>query len=159
MRVSNINLTNTPRGYNIKVKNERKRYDVLKIGQAYQVNIMKQYNVTGMHCAACSARVEKAVSKVEGVTSCSVSLLTNSLGVEGDVSDKEIIKAIKKAGYGASVKKKDKSEKAVEEIDDSLEDQDTPVKEKINMVFILFNYFNVFFNGSHDVELATAFVL
>ena len=105
MRVSNINLTNTPRGYNIKVKNERKRYDVLKIGQAYQVNIMKQYNVTGMHCAACSARVEKAVSKVEGVTSCSVSLLTNSLGVEGDVSDKEIIKAIKKAGYGASVKK------------------------------------------------------
>ena len=127
MRVSNINLTNTPRGYNIKVKNERKRYDVLKIGQAYQVNIMKQYNVTGMHCAACSARVEKAVSKVEGVTSCSVSLLTNSLGVEGDVSDKEIIKAIKKAGYGASVKKKDKSEKAVEEIDDSLEDKDTPV--------------------------------
>ena len=103
MRVSNINLTNTPRGYNIKVKYERKRYVVLKIGQAYQVNIMKQYNVTGMHCAACSARVEKAVSKVEGVTSCSVSLLTNSLGVEGDVSDREIIKAIKKAGYGASL--------------------------------------------------------
>ena len=59
MRVSNINLTNTPRGYNIKVKNERERYVVVKIGQAYQVNIMKQYNVTGMHCAACSARVEK----------------------------------------------------------------------------------------------------
>ena len=163
MRVSNINLTNTPRGYNIKVKNERKRYVVLKIGQAYQVNIMKQYNVTGMHCAACSAMVEKAVSKVEGVTSCSVSLLTNSLGVEGDVSDKEIIKAIKKAGYGASVKKKDKSEKTVEEIDDSLEDKDTPVLNKIYIrdvyYLILFNYFNVFFNGSHDVELATAFVL
>ena len=137
MRVSNINLTNTPRGYNIKVKNERKRYVVVKIGQAYQVNIMKQYNVTGMHCAACSARVEKAVSKVEGVTSCSVSLLTNSLGVEGDVSDKEIIKAIKKAGYGASVKKKDKSEKAVEEIDDSLEDKDTPVLKK-RLIWSLF---------------------
>lgn len=137
MRVSNINLTNTPRGYNIKVKNERERYVVVKIGQAYQVNIMKQYNVTGMHCAACSARVEKAVSKVEGVTSCSVSLLTNSLGVEGDVSDKEIIKAIKKAGYGASVKKKDKSEKTVEEIDDSLEDKDTPVLKK-RLIWSLF---------------------
>lgn len=110
---------------------------MVKIGQAYQVNIMKQYNVTGMHCAACSARVEKAVSKVEGVTSCSVSLLTNSLGVEGDVSDKEIIKAIKKAGYGASVKKKDKSEKAVEEIDDSLEDKDTPVLKK-RLIWSLF---------------------
>lgn len=135
--MSNINLTNTPRGYNIKVKNERERYVVVKIGQAYQVNIMKQYNVTGMHCAACSARVEKAVSKVEGVTSCSVSLLTNSLGVEGDVSDKEIIKAIKKAGYGASVKKKDKSEKTVEEIDDSLEDKDTPVLKK-RLIWSLF---------------------
>ncbi len=135
--MSNIYLTNTPRGYNIKVKNERKRYVVVKIGQAYQVNIMKQYNVTGMHCAACSARVEKAVSKVEGVTSCSVSLLTNSLGVEGDVSDKEIIKAIKKAGYGASVKKKDKSEKTVEEIDDSLEDKDTPVLKK-RLIWSLF---------------------
>ena len=137
MRVSNINLTNTPRGYNIKVKNERERYVVVKIGQAYQVNIMKQYNVTGMHCAACSARVEKAVSTVEGVKSCSVSLLTNSLGVEGDVSDKEIIKAIKKAGYGASVKKKDKSEKTVEEIDDSLEDKDTPVLKK-RLIWSLF---------------------
>ena len=149
MRVSNINLTNTPRGYNIKVKNERKRYVVLKIGQAYQVNIMKQYNVTGMHCAACSARVEKAVSKVEGVTSCSVSLLTNSLGVEGDVSDKEIIKAIKKAGYGASVKKKDKSEKAVEEIDDSLEDKDTPVLKKRLIWSLLFLIILMYFSMGH----------
>ena len=98
---------------------------------------MEQYNVTGMSCAACSSRVEKAVSKVEGVTSCSVSLLTNSLGVEGDVSDREIIKAIKKAGYGASVKKKDKSEKTVEEIDDSLEDKDTPVLKK-RLIWSLF---------------------
>lgn len=149
MRVSNINLTNTTRGYNIKVKNERKRYVVVKIGQAYQVNIMKQYNVTGMHCAACSARVEKAVSKVEGVTSCSVSLLTNSLGVEGDVSDKEIIKAIKKAGYGASVKKKDKSEKAVEEIDDSLEDKDTPVLKKRLIWSLFFLIILMYFSMGH----------
>ena len=147
--MSNTNLTNTPRGYNIKVKNERKRYVVVKIGQAYQVNIMKQYNVTGMHCAACSARVEKAVSKVEGVTSCSVSLLTNSLGVEGDVSDKEIIKAIKKAGYGASVKKKDKSEKAVEEIDDSLEDKDTPVLKKRLIWSLFFLIILMYFSMGH----------
>lgn len=149
MRVSNINLTNTHRGYNIKVKNERERYVVVKIGQAYQVNIMKQYNVTGMHCAACSARVEKAVSKVEGVTSCSVSLLTNSLGVEGDVSDKEIIKAIKKAGYGASVKKKDKSEKTVEEIDDSLEDKDTPVLKKRLIWSLFFLIILMYFSMGH----------
>ncbi|MBQ9890166.1 MAG: heavy metal translocating P-type ATPase [Firmicutes bacterium] len=65
---------------------------------------MEQYNVTGMSCAACSARVEKAVSKVPGVTSCSVSLLTNSMGVEGTASQEEIIKAVEDAGYGASPK-------------------------------------------------------
>lgn len=65
---------------------------------------MKQYRVTGMSCAACSARVEKAVSKVEGVTSCSVSLLTNSMGVEGEASPKSVIRAVEAAGYGAFVK-------------------------------------------------------
>ena len=65
---------------------------------------MEQYTVTGMSCAACSARVEKAVSRLDGVTSCSVSLLTNSMGVEGDVSAAEIIKAVEEAGYGASSK-------------------------------------------------------
>ncbi len=65
---------------------------------------MKQYRVTGMSCAACSARVEKAVSKVEGVTSCSVSLLTNSMGVEGDASPESVIRAVEAAGYGASLK-------------------------------------------------------
>ncbi len=65
---------------------------------------MKQFNVTGMSCAACSARVEKAVSSVNGVSSCSVSLLTNSMGVEGTASDSDIINAVKNAGYGASVK-------------------------------------------------------
>ena len=68
--------------------------------------MMQQYNVTGMSCAACSARVEKAVNGIEGVTSCSVSLLTNSMGVEGTASAEEIIKAVEAAGYGAEVKKK-----------------------------------------------------
>jgi len=65
---------------------------------------MEQYNVTGMSCAACSARVEKAVNGVPGVTSCSVSLLTNSMGVEGTASAEAIIKAVEEAGYGASLK-------------------------------------------------------
>ena len=71
---------------------------------------MKQYNVTGMSCAACSTRVEKAVGNLPGVTSCSVSLLTNSLGVEGEISDNEIIKAVEDAGYGATVKGTNKAE-------------------------------------------------
>ena len=65
---------------------------------------MEQYNVTGMSCAACSARVEKAVKKVPGVTSCSVSLLTNSMGVEGTASPAAILSAVQEAGYGASPK-------------------------------------------------------
>ncbi len=65
---------------------------------------MEQYNVTGMSCAACSARVEKAVKTVPGVTSCSVSLLTNSMGVEGTASEAAILKAVQDAGYGASLK-------------------------------------------------------
>ena len=75
---------------------------------------MKQYTVTGMSCAACSTRVEKAVSKVPGVTSCSVSLLTNSMGVEGSATDQEIIKAVADAGYGASAKDAE-GEKTVEQ--------------------------------------------
>ena len=71
---------------------------------------MKQYNVTGMSCAACSARVEKAVGNLPGVTSCSVSLLTNSMGVEGDVAESDIIKAVEDAGYGATVKGGNKSQ-------------------------------------------------
>ena len=65
---------------------------------------MEQYTVTGMSCAACSSRVEKAVSKVPGVTSCSVSLLTNSMGVEGTATSDQIIEAVENAGYGASLK-------------------------------------------------------
>lgn len=85
---------------------------------------MKQYNVTGMSCAACSARVEKAVSGVYGVENCTVNLLTNSMGVEGTASDEAIISAVEKAGYGASLKTGDKKSKAMP--DDELKDTQTP---------------------------------
>lgn len=85
---------------------------------------MKKFNVTGMSCAACSSHVEKAVSKVEGVQSCSVSLLTNSMGVEGSASDESIIAAVEKAGYGASVAGAEKKQSAET---DQLKDKDTPV--------------------------------
>ena len=86
--------------------------------------MMKKFNVTGMSCAACSSRVEKAVSKVEGVQSCSVSLLTNSMGVEGSASEESIIAAVEKAGYGASVAG---AEKKQSDETDQLKDKDTPV--------------------------------
>ena len=85
---------------------------------------MKKFNVTGMSCAACSSRVEKAVSKVEGVQSCSVSLLTNSMRVEGSASEESIIAAVEKAGYGASVAGAEKKQSAET---DQLKDKDTPV--------------------------------
>ena len=90
---------------------------------------MKQFNVTGMSCAACSARVEKAVSKVPGVTGCSVSLLTNSMGVEGSASDREIIAAVEAAGYGASVKG---AERAAAQApgEDALADRATPALKR-----------------------------
>ncbi len=90
---------------------------------------MEQYNVTGMSCAACSARVEKAVSAVEGVTSCSVSLLTNSMGVEGTADPAEIIKAVQNAGYGAGKKGvSDKKNNPVSgEYEEMLKDRETPV--------------------------------
>lgn len=83
---------------------------------------MKQFSVTGMTCAACQARVEKAVGSVDGVTSCAVSLLTNSMGVEGTASPEEIIKAVQAAGYGASEKGSTKAVPA----DDPLKDTETP---------------------------------
>ena len=93
---------------------------------------MKQYIVTGMTCAACSARVEKAVSNVAGVESCSVSLLTNSMGVEGTASDSAIIDAVVHAGYGASVKSTgyDKSIQSNEASVDVLKDRETPLLKK-----------------------------
>ena len=87
---------------------------------------MDQYIVTGMSCAACQARVEKAVSKVPGVTSCSVSLLTNSMGVEGDAAASDIIRAVENAGYGASVKGAEKKTSKLAAEEDALIDRETP---------------------------------
>ena len=90
---------------------------------------MKQFNVTGMSCAACSARVEKAVQKVPGVTACSVSLLTNSMGVEGTAEDAAIISAVQAAGYGASPAD-EKASASPSQAEARLEDHDTPVLKK-----------------------------
>ncbi len=109
---------------------------------------MKQYTVTGMSCAACQSRVEKAVSKVPGVTSCSVSLLTNSMGVEGTASDEAVISAVEDAGYGASVKGGQASDKKgtesytarIAEEEDALRDHTTPILKKRliwSVVFLL----------------------
>ena len=89
---------------------------------------MKQYNVTGMSCAACSARVEKAVSAVPGVDACSVSLLTNSMGVEGSADEQSVIAAVEAAGYGASLKGAEKT--AVSADEDALRDRETPVLKR-----------------------------
>ena len=91
---------------------------------------MEQYNVTGMSCAACQARVEKAVNAVEGVESCAVSLLTNSMGVEGSASSEEIIKAVEAAGYGASLKQSNSKSSSSDKYEDSLKDTETPVLKK-----------------------------
>ena len=134
---------------------------------------MKQYTVTGMSCAACSARVEKAVSKVDGVTSCSVSLLTNSMGVEGSATDAQIVEAVEQAGYGASPKgtatesENDKANTSLEQLkaaQDALVDRETPklVNRLIaSLIFlVVLMYFSMghmmwgwplpeFFNGNH----------
>ena len=90
---------------------------------------MEQYTVTGMSCAACSARVEKAVSGVEGVSSCSVNLLTSSMGVEGSASPEAIIAAVEAAGYGAARKGAAKASSPAAE-EDALRDRDTPVLKR-----------------------------
>lgn len=108
---------------------------------------MEQFKVTGMHCAACSARVEKAVLKVPGVTSCAVSLLTNSMGVEGDADAQTIISAVKQAGYGASVNG-DESQGATG-ADTGLEDTDTPVLKKRLIASIVFLAALMYFSMGH----------
>ena len=113
---------------------------------------MEQYTVTGMSCAACSARVEKAVSKVEGVTSCSVSLLTNSMGVEGNASPAEIIKAVEEAGYGASRKGetvKTGQERKTVDGEDLLMDRDTPVLKKRLLASLGFLAVLMYFSMGH----------
>ena len=113
---------------------------------------MQQFIVTGMSCAACSARVEKAVSKVEGVTSCSVSLLTNSMGVEGTAADQAIIQAVEAAGYGASVKGEaaehsGASSMAAEE--EMLKDHDTPVLKRGLLASLGFLIVLMYFSMGH----------
>jgi Cu2+-exporting ATPase len=134
---------------------------------------MKQYTVTGMSCAACSARVEKAVSKVDGVTSCSVSLLTNSMGVDGSATDAQIVEAVEQAGYGASPKgtatesENDKANNSLEQLkaaQDALVDRETPkLRNRLiaSLIFlVVLMYFSMghmmwgwplpeFFNGNH----------
>lgn len=116
---------------------------------------MEQYTVTGMSCAACSARVEKAVSKVDGVTSCSVSLLTNSMGVEGTASPQAIIAAVKEAGYGASKKgtsENDKASSASDDFiheDDLLKDHETPVLKRRLIASLFFLIILMYFSMGH----------
>ena len=113
---------------------------------------MEQYIVTGMSCAACSARVEKAVSKVPGVTSCSVSLLTNSMGVEGTASEQEIIKAVTDAGYGASKKGEGTAKtqsSSVSAGEDMLKDRTTPALKKRLIASLGFLIVLMYFSMGH----------
>ena len=113
---------------------------------------MEQYIVTGMSCAACSARVEKAVSKVPGVTSCSVSLLTNSMGVEGTATEQEIIKAVKDAGYGASKKGEGAAKAQPTQAlagEDMLKDRETPVLKRRLIASVGFLIVLMYFSMGH----------
>ena len=110
---------------------------------------MEQYSVTGMSCAACSARVEKAVSKVPGVTSCSVSLLTNSMGVEGSAAAQEIIAAVQNAGYGASLKGADKEKTSAVMDDEALKDKETPILKKRLLTSLGFLIVLMYFSMGH----------
>ena len=110
---------------------------------------MEQYNVTGMSCAACSSRVEKAVSKVPGVTSCSVSLLTNSMGVEGTAGSGEIIKAVQDAGYGASLKGDSGEQMSASAAEEALEDHETPVLKRRLIASVGFLLILMYFSMGH----------
>lgn len=115
---------------------------------------MEQYHVTGMSCAACSARVEKAVSKVPGVTSCSVSLLTNSMGVEGDAAAEAIVRAVEEAGYGASLKGEAGEQKesgAAGLSEDALADRETPVLKKRLCASLGFLLVLMYFSMGHSM--------
>ena len=118
-----------------------------------QVNgvCMEQYNVTGMSCAACSARVEKAVSAVPGVTSCSVSLLTNSMGVEGSASSDQIIKAVEDAGYGASVKGASSSHVDHSAEESALQDKETPKLKRRLFTSLGFLIVLMYFSMGHSM--------
>ena len=110
---------------------------------------MEQYTVTGMSCAACSARVEKAVSAVPGVTSCSVSLLTNSMGVEGSATPDAVISAVQAAGYGASLKGAAQSVPSIAEQEDALADHETPVLKRRLIASLGFLIVLMYFSMGH----------
>ena len=110
---------------------------------------MEQYNVTGMSCAACSSRVEKAVSRVPGVTSCSVSLLTNSMGVEGTAGSGEIIKAVQDAGYGASLKGASGEQISASAAEEALEDHETPALKRRLIASVGFLLVLMYFSMGH----------
>ena len=110
---------------------------------------MEQYNVTGMSCAACSMRVEKAVSKVPGVTSCSVSLLTNSMGVEGTASSASIIKAVTDAGYVASLKGGTSEKNTAQADEEALLDRETPKLRKRLIASVIFLVILMYFSMGH----------
>ena len=123
---------------NAKVQKQRKGVDG-----------MEQYSVTGMSCAACSARVEKAVSKVPGVTACSVSLLTNSMGVEGTASPQEIIQAVEHAGYGASQKGGGAKAPTTAEAEEALVDHETPILKRRLIASLIFLVMLMYFSMGH----------
>ena len=123
---------------NAKVQKQRKGVDG-----------MEQYSVTGMSCAACSARVEKAVSKVPGVTACSVSLLTNSMGVEGTASPQEIIQAVERAGYGASQKSGGAKAPTTAEAEEALVDHETPILRRRLIASLIFLVMLMYFSMGH----------
>ena len=123
---------------NAKVQKQRKGVDG-----------MEQYSVTGMSCAACSARVEKAVSKVPGVTACSVSLLTNSMGVEGTASPQEIIQAVEHAGYGASQKGGEAKPPTTAEAEEALVDHETPILKRRLIASLIFLVMLMYFSMGH----------
>ena len=110
---------------------------------------MEQYSVTGMSCAACSARVEKAVLKVPGVTACSVSLLTNSMGVEGTASPQEIIQAVERAGYGASQKSGGAKATTTAEAEEALVDHETPILKRRLIASLIFLVMLMYFSMGH----------
>ena len=113
---------------------------------------MKQYQVTGMSCAACSARVEKAVSKVPGVSGCSVSLLTNSMGVEGEAKPEAVIRAVEEAGYGAFIKENSSAERKRtdgEEREEILRDKETPLLKKRLFASLGFLIVLMYFSMGH----------
>ena len=112
---------------------------------------MEQYSVTGMSCAACSARVEKAVSRVPGVTSCAVSLLTNSMGVEGSASQQDIIKAVENAGYGAAAKGGAEAAGAAGAGDDLFDDSEISTIKKRLIASIFFLLILMYFSMGHSM--------